>query len=87
MAILPVLIQDPMGEEMINVFLENGSNTTLIDSALVTRLGLNGSSHRLCVTTFNGTVEIPSRCVSFEVEPRRGNPGKQGLISGQHYGL
>ena len=57
-----------MREEIVNVFLDNVSNTTLIDSALVTKLGLNGSSARLSVTTFNGTVEIPSRYVSFEVE-------------------
>ena len=67
-AILPVRIRGPMGEEVVNAFLDNGSNTTLIDSALVTRLGLNGSSARLSVTTFNGTVELPSSYVSFEVE-------------------
>ena len=57
-----------MGEEIVNAFLDKGSNTTLIDSSLVTRLGLNGSSAHLSVTTFNGRVEIPSRYVSFEVE-------------------
>ena len=67
-AILPVRIRGPMGEEVVNAFLDNGSNTTLIDSALVTRLGLNGSSARLSVTTFNGTVELPSSYVSFEIE-------------------
>ena len=67
-AILPVRNRGPMEEEIVNAFLDNGSNTTLIDSALVTRLGLNGSSASLRVTTFNSTVEIPSSCVSFEVE-------------------
>ena len=69
LAILPVLIQGPMGEEMDNAFLDSGSNTTLVDSALLTRMGLNGSSPRLSVIMFNGTVEIRSRYVSFEVEP------------------
>ena len=67
-ATLPVRIRGPMGKEIVNAFLDNGAKTTLIDSALVTRLGLNGSSARLSVTTFNSTVEIPSSCVSFEVE-------------------
>ena len=58
-----------MGKEIVNAFLDNGANTPLIDSALVTRLGLNGSCARLSVTTINSTVETPSSYVSFELEP------------------
>ena len=57
-----------MEKEIVNDFLDNVANMTLIDSALVTRLGLNGSCARLSVTTFNSTVETPSSYVSFELE-------------------
>ena len=61
-AILPVRIRGPMGEEIVNTFLDNGLNTTLIKSALVTRLGLNGS---LCSPQRNHVQRCSGNSVSI----------------------
>jgi hypothetical protein len=52
---------------VVNAFLDSGSDTTLIDSSLTTRLGLEGVSKSLTINTVNGKSTMQASLVAFNL--------------------
>ena len=65
---IPVRLKGPLGSIETYAFLDNGSDTTLIDHTTAETLGLLGASRKLTIATLHGTEVHNLALVTIDVE-------------------
>ena len=65
---IPVHLKGPLGSIEKYAFLDNGSDTTLIDHTTAETLGLLGASRKLTIATLHGTEVQNTALVTIDVE-------------------
>jgi hypothetical protein len=63
----PVITRGPRGRINTFVFVDNGSNSTLISEGLLQAIGLTGSPSILQLSTFQGHSTFASKLVQFDL--------------------